>query len=328
MEVLLLAFFLGGLVVAANIVEKSENSTYHQFFDWVLLSFGLPLFVMGVTYLILPTSTLITTQGDAVNNPRGTGVLLIFMGLWGALVSFRVIRKQLARLLPFNPKSAVHALALLLSGLLIGNTLITLADGGLENLAETAVSTSSFDIILQQLLLVFLAFLGVGLFIRRDDAAMRERLGLERPTPEQLWLGVRWIIALVALQWVGGIVSLLLDPEQLELLEGISGTLFGELDTVWEWFAIAFTVGMGEELLFRGAMQPVFGIWFTSIVFTIAHVQYGFTPITLVIFLIALALGHIRRQTNTTVAIFVHFGYDFALGLLTLLAAYLEQSAP
>jgi hypothetical protein len=40
---------------------------------------------------------------------------------------------------------------------------------------------------------------------------------------------------------------------------------------------------------------------------------------------LALVLGLVRRYLNTTTAIFVHVGYDFTLGLLTLLATYLER---
>jgi hypothetical protein len=85
--------------------------------------------------------------------------------------------------------------------------------------------------------------------------------------------------------------------------------------------------GIGEELLFRGALQPVLGLWFTAILFAASHIQYGLTPATLAVFIIAIALGIIRQRTNTTVAILVHFGYDFVIGLLALLATYLEPLA-
>ena len=78
-------------------------------------------------------------------------------------------------------------------------------------------------------------------------------------------------------------------------------------------------------MLFRGALQPVFGLLATSVVFALIHVQYGMTPLTLFIVLLAVILGLIRRYYSTTIAIFVHVGYDFALGLLALLATYLER---
>ncbi|MCA9928393.1 MAG: CPBP family intramembrane metalloprotease, partial [Anaerolineales bacterium] len=57
----------------------------------------------------------------------------------------------------------------------------------------------------------------------------------------------------------------------------------------------------------------------------LGHVQYGFTPITVLILIIGLVLGLIRRRTNTTTAMIVHTGYNFVLGLLALLASFLVQ---
>ena len=117
----------------------------------------------------------------------------------------------------------------------------------------------------------------------------------------------------------------LANPDQSELVEGISNVLLGNFDTVGEWLVVALGAGLGEEILFRGALQPIFGLWFTSIIFAIAHIQYGFTLVTILIFVISAALGYIRHRTNTTVAIFVHAGYDFILGMFYLLATYLEN---
>ena len=41
--------------------------------------------------------------------------------------------------------------------------------------------------------------------------------------------------------------------------------------TYLQIFIIAIFSGIGEELFFRGFLQPYFGIWFTSLMFGIAH---------------------------------------------------------
>jgi membrane protease YdiL (CAAX protease family) len=69
----------------------------------------------------------------------------------------------------------------------------------------------------------------------------------------------------------------------------------------------------------------VFGIGATAFLFATAHVQYGITPVTLVVFVIGIILGLIRRRFNTTTSIFVHAGYNLVLGILSLLALQLEQ---
>ncbi len=52
----------------------------------------------------------------------------------------------------------------------------------------------------------------------------------------------------------------LVDPEQAAALGEINEFLLGNVDTVGEWFVLAVASGVGEEILFRGALQPVLGI--------------------------------------------------------------------
>jgi membrane protease YdiL (CAAX protease family) len=298
------------LLLGANLLAKSQNERLARLFDWLLFSLNLPLLVAGPLVIFIPQEQLARAAGavdSGLQNQVAFGLTLFGMAIWGCLVSWRVVRQRLARWLPLDPESPVHALALLMSGFLAGSTLLTLTQGGLESLAATAVP-ADISSILSQFLLFFLL-------------ALVRRLGLERPDSSQVIAGLRWIVVLVIIQWGFGTISALLDPGQLELLDDISAALLGDIDTVWEWLILALSTGIGEELLFRGALQPVLGLKFTALLFAIAHVQYGITPITLAIAIIGIALGYIRRKYSTTIAIFVHAGYNFALGFFALMAA-------
>jgi membrane protease YdiL (CAAX protease family) len=55
----------------------------------------------------------------------------------------------------------------------------------------------------------------------------------------------------------------------------------------------------------------VFGLWPTSILFALIHMQYTLTPATLIILGVALGFGWLRQRYNTTVAIMAHFLYNF-----------------
>lgn len=316
------------IITLANYLVRANNDTYKRLFDWFLFFLNLPLFLFGVVVLTLPPGELARLQPDvslAFPNSSGYGLGLMGMAVWGMLVSLRPLRRWMSRWLPLNPTSPVHALALQFSGILAGSTLLTLTQGGLESLAQSAVSAAITDFVVQQLLFVLLSVLGVGFLVRRRLPEIGQRLGLEWPTWAQIRYGLRWIVILVILQWAAGAAWAILSPDQSKLLGGINDILLGNFDTIGEWVIVALGAGLGEELLFRGALQPVLGLWFTSILFAIAHIQYGITPITLLVLFISLILGRIRRQTNTTTAIFVHAGYDFVLGLFFLLATYLEQ---
>lgn len=324
MEIILGLFSVGTIILLANWVEKQANDWFHRFYEWMLLAFNVPAFLLGVILSTVPNQRL-TEVVQLDLDFTSLGAWLIVMAIWGSLAALPGFRRFLGRWSKtFNPNSAVHATALALIGYLIGNTLATLSQGGLEGLAMTAEEASLLDVLASQFLFAALALMGVGIFIRRGGSSLRQRLGLERPTRAQLFLGLSAILVLVVAQAVAGYAWTLIDPQQAELLDEISATLLGDIDSVWEWFLLALATGFGEELLFRGALQPIFGLTATSLIFAIAHVQYGLTPVTVFVFFLALVLGLIRHRTNTTVAIFVHFGYNFTLGLLALLAVALQ----
>lgn len=78
---------------------------------------------------------------------------------------------------------------------------------------------------------------------------------------------------------------------------------------------VSLIAGISEEILFRGALQPVIGIWWTSILFigvhgyirlrTITHVLY-----TLFTFLLSTILGLLFIYFGLPAAISAHFIYD------------------
>lgn len=328
LDLLILFTMLLGLTVVANLIEREGDDLYRRVFDWMLLALTMPLLIAGLLLLLIPTSALSDLPSDVallMPNIRAAGYVFFSMGLWGVFVSFYQGRQLLSRVIPLRPESAVHGLALVFCGFLVGNSAYTLSQGGLEGMLETTYAASLIDVVAQQVLFMLLAFFGAGLLVRRDNESLNERLGLKAVTWGQIWYGTKWIVVLAVFQWSVAAVWALVDPEQLELLETISAEMFGEFNSVWDWFVLSLSAGVGEELLFRGALQPVFGITATSFLFAVAHVQYGITPITFVILIIGFALGYIRNKTSTSIAIYVHFGYNFFISMMALLASYAEQ---
>ena len=56
-----------------------------------------------------------------------------------------------------------------------------------------------------------------------------------------------------------------------QLLDLVSRLDLDALNPLW----ISLSAGIGEELLFRGAPQPILGIWWASFIFTLAHFRSG-----------------------------------------------------
>lgn len=308
-----------GLIVLANVVKKQNSDTFIKLFDLLLIWLNAPLFLLGVLF-VFQTSELRSMVSIQLDSPVAFGIFLQATAVWGVIVSFRSTRHSLERWMPIDPHSPLHTLALVLSGYFAGSVMLQVV-GGLDNFTESLPRVSIALFLAQQAGFVLIAFLGVGALMRRDWTAVFRRLDLGPVNGRQLLEAVGWIALLVALQWLGGAVWNLIDPQEVAQVEALSERLY-EGFGFWHWLALAVGAGIGEEILFRGALQPVLGIWFTSLLFAVVHVQYGLlNPATLVLFLLALILGRIKQRHNTTVAILVHFGYDLVLALITLLAA-------
>jgi membrane protease YdiL (CAAX protease family) len=92
----------------------------------------------------------------------------------------------------------------------------------------------------------------------------------------------------------------------------IFGPLLGSLAGV---LFLSLSAATGEEMLFRGALQPRLGLLLVAVLFTAFHDQYGFSFILLGIFILALGLGWLRNSMNLWVGIVAHAWYDFLSSL-------------
>lgn len=227
----------------------------------------------------------------------------------------------------FNPASYVHMMALILAVYLLGSQLIGfIAGGGLEGLAESyqEAGLDVWSLLGNSLPLVVIPFVGVGLGTRRDLRQAFDRLGLGAVTREGVALSIGVTLALFVGLFVIGLVWTLIVPEDIyEEQTQASEALSDSIDTIGLAFLVAATAAIGEEIAFRGALQPVIGFWPTALIFTLTHTQYALTPAWLIIFGVAVAFGWIRQRYNTTVAILTHFWYN--LFQLLLLFAVPEE---
>jgi membrane protease YdiL (CAAX protease family) len=323
--------FVLAVILLANFLHVRNRKTEKFVFDALLFLTSAAILFLGTMLVLIPPDLFKQAAPNmtiSALDTRPFGMVLMITSGWAMVMSIEKIRMILARIMPLNPDSPVHTLALVLSVYLIGYMALILSQGDLTEIAESASPASLTLLFLSEFLFVVIALFGIGLIIRRRGRELMQRLGLKRPKPLQLLVGVGLIALLVVLQMCGAVIWSLLNPEQSQAMEDVNSALLLEFDTVWEWFLLALATGVGEEILFRGALQPVLGLGFTSVLFALVHIQYGFTPVTLFIVLIALVLGIVRKYYSTTITIFIHVGYNFSLGLLALLLSYLQQFAP
>ncbi len=252
-----------------------------------------------------------------------------------ALLAFRAVTSQSTRELiarvvshrgDYNADSIVHTTAIVLVLLLVTGQIIQfIAIGGVEGLTES-IEASGIDIgalLFQMSLQVAATLLGVGFAIRRDTAATLERLGLRLPTEEDLRFGAGVGIALIAALFVFGLIvtaiTALFSSPALEEANAANQAFNAALISIPALLIVPVAAAIGEELLFRGALQPIFGNLIISIVFALLHTQALLTPGIIFLFIVSYTLGWLRERYSTTAAIIAHFVYNFVQLFLALL---------
>jgi membrane protease YdiL (CAAX protease family) len=232
-------------------------------------------------------------------------------------------RRRLEALIPtFRSESPVHAVAagfyILVLVQMIGSQV---AVDQLRALGGRTSAPSPLWFILgtNQLPMAIVAIVGVGIFIRRSPRQAMRRLGL-------VWPGWRWIgasllvaVGLVIFAFGWDWLMLRLTPDQSRAIQEVSNNLLKNVNSVATVVALGIGAGIGEELLFRGALLPRFGNLLAALLFAAFHVQYAVSLATLEILILGLVLGLLRRRAGTTGAIVAHAGYDIIVGMLSLL---------
>jgi uncharacterized protein len=267
----------------------------------------------------------------------GVGILSVLVSLVAAGLMFvPSIRRAIARVLPIDPSSFVHMIAL---AIVVGGTLISLgqlvATGGspamLEvvkaspDVAEAAAASDQLLMIVYAFVWTFPGAVIAGGFpvVRSFGGALR-RLGLVRPTVRQVAgaLGIACLMVVGATLLDNAISSIWgamgwprTDSETFEQLLGAAISPIGAV-------LIGVTAGVGEEMTVRGALQPRLGILLSNLFFASLHAfQYGFDAL-LSVFIIGLVLGVLRKRTNTTTSAIAHGTYDFILVMIAALGLF------
>jgi len=312
------------LLLAANLAVRA--SSWRVVIYILLTLFNIALIFLGVFFLIIP-ALLAAQPNNPLNQmpfkPDWAGVTLWMTatGVIAFLPLIPAVRRGLARLLPLDPASPVHMTALAFAVYLLGSVPIQLAmlGGNLDSIANMGSVLGLSELWQQGAAFIIMGLFGVGLWLRRSTDEVTDRLGLHMPSGRQWGLVIGLTIAFVLLDQGVAWAWANFDPISFERIGKVSNALFGGLISPLGALTIGLSAGLGEELVFRGALQPRFGLLFTSFLFAVIHVQYGLSPAVFQVFLLGLVLGVIRQRGNLTMAIALHTLYNASLVALTLI---------
>ena len=239
--------------------------------------------------------------------------LALALGLALGLPLLRPVRVALAWVTPMSADSAPDLVGLaILAAVAVVSGWSSLTAG--PHL-ESAASPSAAEIVTQSLAEVLIAYFGVGWLLVRGFGSATARLGLRWPTWRDIWIGLALVFVAFGISIVSGLLTHFLQPSLQRQIDEQLKQITQNVSTGWGAVLLGASAGIGEEILFRGAIQPRYGIVFTSIVFASLHTQYGLSLTVLGIFALSLLLGWERRRYGTVTAIVTHGVYD-ALAVL------------
>jgi CAAX protease family protein len=268
--------------------------------------------LMGVADL---AGAPVLTPAPNADLKRALDLAVMATGLLAAVVAASPVRRRLARVLPVDPESPVHALALTLTVILFGIDAAVISFTDVLSSIKSQPALTIADLVLDQLPFLILALVGVGLFTRRSFTEALGRLGIVVPAWWHLVLALAAAGAFFAFSHATDFVSHIWTPDVAGRVDETTQHVFGQLGGPYGIAAIALLPGICEEILFRGALQPRLGLWATALLFTSVHTEYGLSFDTLAVFLIALGLGLVRKYTNTTGSCACHVGYNLLVGI-------------
>jgi membrane protease YdiL (CAAX protease family) len=262
------------------------------------LLFGIP------AVLLVLAGLAVLAQGDAVLAP-----LLLLVGIGLGLPLLRPVRVVLARVTPLDPDSTIDmsglCIVLGLLGVFIANSLAPMAGSPPDE--ELIPSVGLLELLVQAAFFLAIAYIAVGLPYWRDLRAATERLGIVAPDVRTIGIAVVATFAAFLVAALVGLIQQQLDPELSESLNEIVDQMTGQVQNPIGALVLGASAGIGEEAIFRGALQPRFGILIPSLLFAMLHgPQYGFNVALLGLLGVSIILGLERKYVNTTAAMITH----------------------
>ncbi len=314
---------LGLLIIAYGVSYWAYRArTDRSAFVGLYLLFGIPGALLSVAGLVA------MVRGERELGPI---LLLTGIGLWLPLLP--QVRQALARVTPIDPASPVDMTGLsIIFGLIgfLGGPI--LGGASAAPAAEEIPSISYLDLILQGAAFLLIAYMAVGWPISRFDSAegkprvrsFREataRLGIAAPDLRTIGWGIGATLLCFLAAGAAGYVGALLQPGVDEGVTEVVKAMTGAIQTVPGALLLGISAGVGEEAIFRGAVQPRLGIVLTAIAFALLHGgQYGLNFSIVGLFLVAIVLGITRQRCNTTAAMIAHAAFN-SLQVLALVMA-------
>ena len=249
--------------------------------------------------------TLLTVAGLALSvNGQEKGPVILAFGLGLILPLFSPVRAVVARFTPFDAGSAtdMSGLSVVLS-ITFGYFVLSLVNNSPEAVDQSVNNTY---LIVQVAAYIALAYAAVGIGFRRTFREATLRLGLYRPGRRTVLIAVSFVgLALVVSAIASGLTAAI-QPDVSDKIQQSLQNMTSDVQNPIGAIVLGLSAGIGEEIFFRGALQPRYGIGLTSVLFAVLHTQYGFSVTSVGILGIGILLGYERKKYGAPASMITH----------------------
>lgn len=291
---------------------------------FILVAYGIAYWVrravddrsalMGLYLVIGIPAVLLTLLGLAKLSGRDTGGLpILAIGVGLLLPLSPQFRQTFARYTPMDPKSPADMVGLSVVLGFIGYFAFQYA---IDPAPQETGDISIAYLISQFVFMIVLAFVLVGVGQWRDFQGAVDRLGLKRISPRQAGIALLAVVGGFVVMGIGGALTQWLQPDFNNQIAQTTDEITRNVDNLAGAAFFGLGAGASEEILLRGALQPRYGIWVTSLLFALLHSQYGISYVLLGVFLMGVILGLLRHRINTTAAILTHAVFNTIVVLI------------
>lgn len=291
---------------------------------FILIAFGVAYWVRRAAgdrsaliglYLVLGfPGLLLTLLGLArLVGRESSGFAWLGAGLGLLLPLYPAFRKLFARFTPMDADSPTDMVGLSIVLAFIGFFIFQYA----FNPEPAATGDISIAYLLSQFVfMIVLAFVLVGAGQWRTVREAANRLGLNRITPRQAGIALLAVIGGFVVMGIGGVLTQWLQPDFNNEIQQTTEEITKNVNSVAGAVFFGLGAGASEETLLRGAIQPRYGIWVTSLLFALLHSQYGISFVLAGVFCMGVILGLLRNRINTTAAILTHAVFNTIVVLI------------
>ena len=270
--------------------------------------------LVGIYLLFGLPGGLLTLAGLALStNGQVGGPLILGLGLAFSLPLLKPFRRLIARFTPMDPASPIDLCGLAMILAVITFLVIQARLTGPVELGEGesgALAGNAAWLILTMLTFVAVAYASVGYRIYRTGDDATKRLGLTVPDLKTIGISLAFVIPCFIVSMIGSLLTVAFQPDIVDNVEETMDQITNGLQNPLGALMIGLTAGIGEEILFRGAVQQRFGIGIAALLWTSLHFQYDFSFILVGLFGVGILLGIMRKYFGTTSAIITHAVYN------------------